>query len=51
MASVGSKIANAYKSVRDKVKGRPTPNSPKAGYTSDGRRYGCGAYTSGTTGH
>lgn len=42
MASVGSKIANAYKSVRNKVKGRPVPNAPKAGYTSDGRRYACG---------
>ena len=36
------KLKEAYKSLRDKVSGRPTPSAPKAGYTSDGNRYGCG---------
>ena len=42
MAGVLSKVTSAYRSARNKVKGRPVPNSPKAGYTSDGRRYACG---------
>lgn len=42
MAGVISKVANGYRSVRNKVKGRPVPDSPKAGYTSDGRRYAYG---------
>lgn len=36
------KLKDAYKSLRDKVSGRPTPSAPKAGYTSDGSRYGKG---------
>lgn len=40
------KIKQAYQALRDKVTGRPTPNTPKAGYTSDGRRYGKGGKVS-----
>lgn len=36
------KIKQAMQKLHDKVTGRPTPNTPKAGYTSDGRRYGKG---------
>ena len=36
------KIKQAMQKMHDKVVGRPMPNTPKAGYTSDGRRYGKG---------
>ena len=36
------KLRQAIKSLHDKAVGRPTPNSPKAGYTSDGSKYGKG---------
>ena len=32
----------AASTAQKRVTGRPTPNTSKAGYTSDGRRYGCG---------
>lgn len=40
--AIRSTVKRTISAVRDGVKGRPTPNTPKAGYTSDGRRYGCG---------
>lgn len=36
------KIRQAIQRLHNKVVGRPTPNTPKAGYTSDGTRYGNG---------
>lgn len=36
------KIKQTIQRLHDKAVGRPTPNSPKAGYTSDGSRYGKG---------
>lgn len=36
------KLKDTYKNLRDKAVGRPTLNTPKAGYTSDGSRYAKG---------
>ena len=36
------KIRQAIQRVHDRAVGRPAPSAPKAGYTSDGRRYGKG---------
>lgn len=33
------KIRQAIQKLHEKAVGRPTPNSPKVGYTSDGSRY------------
>lgn len=35
-------IKRVASAIQRGATGRPTPNTPKAGYTSDGRRYGCG---------
>ena len=42
MAGIKTTIKRTVSASRNDVKGRPTSNTPKAGYTSDGRRYGCG---------
>lgn len=42
MPTLRQAFRRAASAVHSGVKGRPTPNTPKAGYTSDGRRYGCG---------
>ena len=33
------RVKQAFQRMHDKAAGRPTPNTPKAGYTSDGSRY------------
>lgn len=35
-------IKSAIKSVGEKIKGRPRPSAPRAGYKASGSRYGCG---------
>ena len=42
MAGIKTTIKRTVSASRNGVKSRQTPNTPKAGYTSDGRKYGCG---------
>ena len=42
MAGIKTTSKRTVSASRNDVKGRPTSNTQKVGYTSDGRRYGCG---------
>lgn len=43
---MATKKTSSTKTSGSKLKGRPKPSAPRAGYLASGRRYGCGGKVS-----